>query len=148
MTRSSQQFVHEQIFQSEPKPWLKKSFPLNGWTETIAGYQNEAHRLSCCICRNLKYQPEPYRWRLTVHFHREMSVLEIRQVWAAACKKLQRRGVVALWVREPTPNNRCHYHLIVTRPVAKEALADALEASLPDRKDVRWHKHIRKMRSQ
>lgn len=131
------------LFQEDPVLYKKQSFKLKGWTETIVGYKNEADKLSRCILRNGVLMKRSYTWELTINVEAELMPKEITDLWTKVCRKLKKHGVVALWVREPSPSNHCNYHLIVSSNQTQIELEQAVEASMPDRSAVKWHKHIK-----
>lgn len=131
------------LYQEDPLPYKKQTFKLKGWTETIVGYMNEADKLSRCILRNAALMKRPYTWELTINVEVELKPKEITDLWTKVCRKLKKHGVVALWVREPSLSNHCNYHLIVSSDQTKIELERAVEASMPDRSSVKWHKHIK-----
>jgi hypothetical protein len=137
-----------QIYQDDPPEWRKQSFRLKGWTDTISGYEHEADKLSRCILRNRKLMGRNYTWAVAINIEKELSPADITSVWTKVCRKLREKGIVALWVREPSRSNRCNYHLVVKNDITRVALGDAFEKSMPDRSELPYHKHIRPIDSQ
>lgn len=136
----------DKIFQTTP-PWTKTSnFKLKSWTETVQGYLNEAKNLTTCLIRNRELAKRPYTLFLTIYVDVTMQPKAINDWWKKAARNLQRKGVVAIWVREPTRTNRVHYHLLLRSIHTKEQLATIIEESLPSRKTGRWHKNIKVVR--
>jgi hypothetical protein len=80
---------------------------------------------------------------LTIYVDVTMQPKAINDWWKKASRNLQRNGVVALWVREPTRTNRVHYHLLLRSIHTKKQLATIIEESLPSRRFGRWHKNIK-----
>ena len=132
----------EKIFQTKPL-WTKQSaHQLKSWTDTIEGYLNEAKKLTTLLFLNRKLAKEPYTWFITIYVDVEMKPKEITAWWKKAVRNLQRKGIVAIWVREPTRTNKVHYHLLLRGDHSKKDLIQIVEESLPSRKLGRWHKNI------
>lgn len=136
------------LYQEEPLHSKMSSFKLKAWTETVVGYQNEADKLSRCILRNRDLMGRDYPWAVSINVEVELWPKDIKAVWTKACRKLKARGVVALWVREPSTSSHCNYHLIVKSEMTEEALEQAIEEAMPDRDVIPWHKQVRRVRSQ
>lgn len=137
-----------QIFQDEPLDFKPSSFKLKGWTETIVGYIHEASKLSQCIVKNRRLMRRNYTWAVSINVEKELSPHDIKEVWKKVCRKLKARGVVALWVREPSKDNRCNYHLLVKSQTTDAALSTAIEESMPSRSELPWHKQVKPVKSQ
>lgn len=137
-----------QIYQEEPLYSKKTSFKPKGWTETEVGYLNEADKLSRCLLLNRKYMKQDYTWAVSLNVEAELWPQDIKAIWTKACRKLKARSVTALWVREPSPSNHCNYHLAVKNDISKAELEEAIEEAMPDRTDIPWHKHIRRVQRQ
>jgi hypothetical protein len=131
------------IYQEEPLCHRQSAFRPKGWTETEAGYLYEADKLARCSLLNGKYT-----WAVAINVEAELWPEEIKNLWTKACRVLRDRGVVALWVREPSTQNHCNYHMIVKNEMTREALEDAIEKAMPHRTAIPWHKHVRPVRSQ
>lgn len=140
--------VEPKIFQDEPLEWRPSSFPLKGWTDTEAGYLYEADKLSRCIWENRKLMGRGYTWEVSINIEKEMPFSEIGKQWSAVCLSLKRRGIVALWVREPSRQNHCNYHLIIKNEISRRDLEDAIEGAVPPRSELPYHKHIGRIASQ
>jgi len=136
------------ICQEAPLVFKNQSFKLKSWTETVTGYLNEADKLSRCILNNHALMGRGYTWEVTINVEVELPPEQIKSVCDKVCRKLRERGVVALWVREPSRTNRCNYHLIVKNEIPQAELARAIEESMPDRSELAYHKHIRPIVSQ
>ncbi len=131
------------IYRTKPL-WSKPSnFKLKSWTETVEGYLNEAKKLTACLLHNRKLARQPYTWFITIYVDVEMTPKAANDWWKKAARNLQRNGVVALWVREPTRSNKVHYHLILRSWRSKQDITRIIEESLPSRKLGRWHKNIK-----
>ena len=137
-----------QIFQDEPLEWRPSSFKLKGWTDTVTGYLYEANKLSRCLWENRRLMNHDYTWEVTINIEVELSPTEIKTTWTKICRGLRRKGVVALWVREPSPSNHCNYHLIVRNRIDKDDLESAIEHAMPSRTSVPHHKHVQSVQSQ
>jgi len=131
-----------EIFQRKPEFFKPSQFKLKSWTDTIAGYQHEANKLTTCILKNRKLLGRSYRWFVTIYIWDVMPPKEAAALWTKVCRNLRRQGIVALWVREPTKKNKVHYHLLVSSQQTEQQLLAAIEAAMPPRKTVGWHKSI------
>jgi hypothetical protein len=67
---------------------------------------------------------------------------QIGPMWKKAARRLEDRGIVALWVREPNRLNKLHYHIIVKSEIGKEELKQAIEDAMPPRSLVKWRKRV------
>jgi hypothetical protein len=130
------------IFQEKPLYSKPSIYPASGWTETVEGYIREAKELTLCLARNRKLMRRPYSWVVHLNISEELSPKAHGDLWTKACRKLRDRGVVCLWVREPTKNNRLHYHIVVKNPIGNAELRRAFEASMPPRSVVKWRLRI------
>jgi hypothetical protein len=133
----------DKIYQKKPIWSQPSAHKLKSWTETVEGYLNEAKKLTNCLFRNRKLAKEPYTWFVTIYVDVVMQPKAVNEWWKKAVRNLQRNGVIALWVREPTSTNKVHYHLLLRSRHAKRQLVTIIEESLPDRKLGRWHKNIK-----
>lgn len=133
------------IYQKKPPLSKPSMFTAKSWTDTVEGYVNEARKLTTCIRHNRKLMGRPYTWLVTIYIWPLLSPAEITALWTAACRKLRAKGIVALWVREPTKSNKCHYHLLVSSPIDKSSLIAAIEQALPQRKTIGWHKRVQQV---
>jgi hypothetical protein len=133
----------DKIYQKKPLWSQPAVHKLKSWTETVEGYLNEAKKLTNCLFRNRKLAREPYTWFVTIYVDVVMEPKAINEWWKKAVRNLQRKGVVALWVREPTSTNKVHYHLLLRSRHSKSQLVNIIEESLPSRGLGRWHKNIK-----
>lgn len=136
------------LFQDKPRFSTPSNFRAKGWTETLAGYLYEADKLSRCIRRNRSYMEADYAWKITINVRAVLAAKDAGELWTKACRVLNRHGVVALWVREPTKRNTIHYHLIVKNNLSQRALEQAVEAAMPSRDTVPYHKQVKRIISQ
>ena len=136
----------DKIFQQKPLRTKSSNFKLKSWTETVHGYLNEAKNLTTCLIRNRELAKAPYTLFLTIYVDVVMNPKAINEWWRKAARNLNQRGVVAIWVREPTRTNKVHYHLLLRSLHTKDELATIIEESLPSRTTGRWHKNIKKVR--
>ena len=136
----------DKIFQTKPLRTKSSNFKLKSWTETVHGYLNEAKNLTTCLIRNRELAKAPYTLFLTIYVDAVMQPKAINDWWRKASRNLNRSGVVALWVREPTRTNKVHYHLLLRSIHSKEQLTTIIEECLPSRASGRWHKNIKKVR--
>lgn len=135
----------DKIYQKKPL-WSKPSVhKLKSWTDTIEGYLYEAKKLTTCLLHNRKLAKQPYTWFVTIYVDFVMPPKQVTDWWKKAVRNLQRKGVVALWVREPTSTNKVHYHILLRSRHSKNDLTEIIEASLPSRKLGRWHKNIKQI---
>ena len=137
-----------QIFQDEPLDFKPSSFKLKGWTDTVVGFIHEASKLSQCIVKNSRLMKRNYTWAVSINIEQELSPHDIKEVWKKVCRKLKAKGIAALWVREPSKQNRCNYHLLVKSQITNFALETAIEESMPSRSDLPWHKQVKPVKSQ
>jgi hypothetical protein len=136
------------IYQQKPTYSKSSQFKPKGWTDTVLGYINEAKRLTLCILSNRDLMGRPYTSAVHINVSEELSPEQHADLWATACRKLRRKGVVALWVREPNKANRVHYHLLVKNAISKKALEQAIEEAMPDRKQVKWRKRVEAIKNE
>ena len=108
----------------------------------MEGYLYEAKKLTRCILDNRKLMNRPYSWFVTIYVWQVLTPKEITEVWTKACRSLRLQGIAAIWVREPTRNNKCHYHLLISNPIERNTLAKLIESAMPKRKELGWHKRI------
>lgn len=133
----------DRIFQQKPLWTQSSTFKLKSWTETVAGYLNEAQKLTTCLIRNRELARNPYTWFLTIYVDVIMQPKAINDWWKKAVRNLKRKGVVAIWIREPTRTNKVHYHLLLRSTHSKDDLEQIIEESLPSRTLGRWHKNLK-----
>jgi hypothetical protein len=143
----------DKIYQTTPlfnKPSL---YPAKGWTETVQGYLKEAGDLTRCILRNEKRMGRPYTWFVTMCVEVVQTPQDITDLWTKACRKLKRKNIVGLWVREPTLSNTIHYHILLKSDVTKQEIHRAFKKAMPNLKRVTtngvrrgWHMGVRRLR--
>lgn len=133
----------DKIFQSNPVWHVPSQFKPKGWCDTVEGYLREAKKLTTLLVRNRKLMKAPYVWFLTIYVDFHQSPNEISSWWNKAKRNLTRKGLDAIWIREPTRSNKAHYHLLVKNRISKMDMARIIEESLPSRELGRWHKGIR-----
>src|SRR5579872_3288982 len=136
------------IFQPKPTYSKPSRFKPKGWTDTTLGCVHEAKKLAMCLLRNRKAMTHPYAWAVHINLSVELPAKTITDLWASACRTLNRRGIVAIWVREPTRSNKVHYHLIVKNAIQKIDLERAIEEAMPNRREVKWRKRIERIKSE
>lgn len=132
----------DKIYQKKPIWSQPSTHKLKSWTETVEGYLNEAKKLTTCLFRNRKLAREPYTWFVTIYVDVVMQPKAVNDWWKKAARNLQRKGIVAIWVREPTSTNKVHYHMLLRSRHTQSQLTTIIEESLPSRKLGRWHKNI------
>jgi hypothetical protein len=136
------------IYQKRPVLSRPSLHQPKGWTETVEGYLNEAKKLSLCIRRNRKAMKRPYTWAVHINLNQDVPPKQVADDWTDTCRKLRRRGIVALWVREPNKANKVHYHLIVKNPMSMKELRWAIEGAMPPRSKVKWRLRVEPIRKE
>ena len=106
---------YKSIYQDEPRYFPEKNtyHQPRGWTDSVAGYINEAKREARRLNDNRKLANANYRWLITINVEVEQTPSEIKASWSGATRRLRRSGLVAHWTIEPTLSNKVHYHLLV-----------------------------------
>lgn len=143
---------YEPLFQSNPDEYRQSPFKPKGWTETVAGYLNEAKKEATLLLRNQKLQGHPYHWAVGINFEIEQTPKEITDTWAKVRRKLKAAGVVAYRIIEITadawgrPTNRVHYHMIVKSDHTQADLERAVDLSIP--KGIPYHKHVKPIKNE
>jgi len=130
------------IYQTNPiysKPSLHKP---KGWTDSVLGYINEAKQWAMCVLRNRRLMKRPYAWAVHINLNDEYPPDQISPMWKKVARKLEDRGIVCLWVREPNGLNKLHYHIIVKNQISRAELKKAIEDAMPPRSVVKWRKRI------
>jgi hypothetical protein len=136
------------IYQSRPLYSQPSRFKPKGWTSTTLGYLNESKKLTMCLLRNRSVMDRPYTWAVHVNLNVELPTKAVTSTWLSACRKLRRRGIVCLWVREPNKSNKVHYHLIIKNAIGKKELEQAIEDAMPNRSEVKWRKRVEPIKSE
>ena len=136
------------IYQTNPAQRQSSLYPPKGWTDSVVGYVAEARRWVSCVTRNRRRMGRPYPWVVHLNLNRELPAAEVKAMWPKVCRRLRDRGVVCLWVREANRLNKVHYHIIVKAPLCRQAVAQAIEESMPPRTEVRWQKRIEAIRDE
>lgn len=132
----------DEFFQRTPVFNKPTRFAPKSWTESTTSYCAEAKRLTACILRNRRSSGRPIVWFVTIYVWPILHPSEIASLWKKSCRKLKQRGMTAIWVREPTRSNKVHYHILVVAPIDEAELVAAVEAAMPPRKQIGWHKKI------
>lgn len=132
----------EELFQRRPVFAKVTKFAPKSWTESTTSYCAEAKRLTACILRNRRLSGRPIVWFVTVYVWPVLRPTEIAGLWKRCCRKLKKRGVTAIWVREPTRSNKVHYHILVIAPTDEAEMVACIESAMPARKQTGWHKKI------
>jgi hypothetical protein len=136
------------IYQQRPAYSKPSQYKLKGWCETTVGAMNEGRKLAMCLMRNRHYMHRPYAWAAHINIDIEMSPQAIVALWIKACRILKRRGIVALWLREPNRANKVHYHLLVKSPMSRRAVEQAIEDAMPSREIIPWRKRVESIRKE
>jgi len=130
------------IYQANPTFSKPSQFEPKGWTDTVLGYIHEAKKWAMCVLRNRRLVKRPYTWAVHINLNGQVPPDQIAPMWEKTCRKLNGRGIVCLWVREPNRLNKLHYHIIVKSQISKADLKKAIEEAMPSRKGVKWRKRI------
>src|ERR1700722_2541988 len=112
------------------------------WTDSVLGYINEAKPWAMCVLRNRKLMKRPYTWAVHINLNEEYPPDQIGPMWKKVARKLEDRGIIALWVREPNRLNKLHYHIIVKNPISMADLKKAIEDAMSPRLVVKWRKRV------
>lgn len=136
------------IFQQYPHFQKASTFRPKGWTETVEGYINEAKQLTQCILRNQQFMGRPYTWAVHINYNVEPPPEQVSPLWSSTCHSLERRGVVAIWVREANRLNKVHYHLLVKNEISEKNLKQAIEDAMPDRDEIKWRKRVEEIENE
>jgi len=108
----------------------------------------EADKLARCILRNRDLIGRDYPFAVTINFKAQLWPDEIKALWTKVCRKLKSLGLVALWVREPSRSNRCHYHLIVKSDLSKEVVRQIIHEAMPDPSVTPCYVYVAQVRNQ
>lgn len=135
------------LYQKKPVVSKPSRYRPKGWTETVEGYVAEARQLARTLIDNRRLMGRSYSWHLTINVEVVQTPDKITALWTAVCRNLRRKGLVALWVREPTKNGKVHYHLVVKSVIGQRALRSLVQESMPDlgvttpkgRRRLGWH---------
>ena len=131
------------LYQTKPFYSKPSKFRPKGWTDSKLAYIREARQWTMCVLRNRKYMKRPYTWVVHLNLNEAgFPVDQISPMWKRVVRKLQSRGVVALWVREPNRLNKLHYHILIKNRITIGDLRDAFEESMPPRSLVQWRKRV------
>ncbi|MBX9679115.1 MAG: hypothetical protein K2X38_10165 [Gemmataceae bacterium] len=130
------------MYQIKPVYSRPSLHPPKGWTDTTLGYINEAKQWSMCVIRNRKLMKRTYTWAVHINLNREYPPDDISPMWKKVARKLEDRGIVALWVREPNRLNKLHYHIIVKNEISRADLMRSIDDAMPPRSEVVWRKRI------
>jgi hypothetical protein len=100
----------------------------------VQGAIYEGTKLSRCILMNRKAMGRPYTWFVTICIEIVQTPKESVSLWTKVCRALRRRGIVALWLREPTRRNKIHYHLLIRNAIKEADLRQIINEAMPDLK--------------
>ena len=136
----------QRIYQKKP-PFSKPSqFKPKGWTDSIEGYIREAKKFRTQLFLNRKLTNDGYTFHVVINFDKLLTPQELRDIWSKATLTMKRRGVVAVWVMEPTRSGKFHFHLLLrnktTKKQLEQAIKDAMPQKQPDQKRSGWRKKI------
>lgn len=137
------------MYQKRPVFRKPSQFRPKGWTETVEGYLSEARQLARTLIDNRRLMGRTYScsWHLTINVEVSQTPEQITDLWVKACRNLRRKGLVALWVREPTRNGHVHYHLVVKSRTGQRDVRRIVRESMPElgvttptgRRRLGWH---------
>src|SRR5262249_26057728 len=101
------------IYQEKPAYSKPSQHKPKCWTDSVLGYTNEAKQWATCVLRNRRLMGRPYTWAVHINLNEEIPPDLVADLWEKTKRKLNDRGIVCLWVREPNRLNKVHYHIIV-----------------------------------
>jgi hypothetical protein len=130
------------IFQTNPVYSKPSQYQPKGWTESVLAYIREATQWAMCVLRNRSLMKRSYTWAVHINLNEEIPPDQISPMWKKVARKLEDRGIVCLWVREPNRLNKLHYHIIVKNQIHKADLKRVIEEAMPPRSVVKWRKWI------
>ena len=136
------------IYQTNPEYSKPSQYKPKGWTDTTLGFITEAKQWAMCILRNRRLMQRPYTWAVHINLNEEYPPDEFSPMWKKVARKLEDRGIVCLWVREPNRLNKLHYHIIVKNQISKADLKQAIEDAMPSRNVVQWRKRVEPIKNE
>lgn len=136
------------LYQQRPTYSKPSLYRPKGWTDTVVGYQREAKQWAMCLLRNRRLMKRPYTWAVHINLNEEFPPDQLGPMWTKVARKLEGRGIVALWVREANRLNKLHYHIVVKNIIGKTALKKAIEESMPSRTVVKWRKRVEPIKNE
>jgi hypothetical protein len=110
------------IIQARPE---QGKHDARGW-KTISGHDNESKRLAISTIRNGRG-----KWHVTLNIHHAFDIASVKRLWNQIARKLQRRHIDALWIREADRDSHINYHLLVASDISEDALRRAVKESVP-----------------
>lgn len=135
------------IWQDNPVYRRPSQYKPKGWTDSIEGYIHEARKLTTLILRNRKLAGEPYTWFGTIVVEAVLPPKDVAALWTRAARSMREAGIVALWVREPSKQNKVHYHLLLRSRHTEAKLRDIVKAAMPQKqvgqKRAGWHMNLK-----
>lgn len=136
------------LYQTKPIFNKPSQFKAKGWTDTVEGFQHEANKLTRCILRNRQLAKSPYTWHVTINIEIIHTPKQVSDEWTKIVRNLRRKGIVALWVREPTKSGKVHYHLILRNVIGKAQLVKTVKQAMFDekkngKKRCGWHMKVK-----
>lgn len=135
------------LYQIDPPYSLQSKYPLKGWTETVVGHNKESAKLSRDILQNRKLGKFFYTWHVTINIELIQTAQEVVATWKEATTKLDERGIIAIWLREPTTTGGVHYHLLLRNNIERLELERVIRESMFDQKEFGakkcgWHMNL------
>ncbi len=58
--------------------------------------------------------------------NKKLPAKTVKDMWPKVCRKLKKRGIFALWVREPNRLNKCYYHILIKNNISMADLKQAI----------------------
>jgi hypothetical protein len=136
------------IYQNNPVYSKPSQYKPKGWTDSVLGYINEAKQWAMCVLRNRRLMKRRYTWAVHINLNEEYPPDQISPMWKKVARKLEDRGIVCLWVREPNRLNKLHYHIIVKNEISEADLKRAIEDAMPPRSVVKWRKRVEEIKKE
>jgi hypothetical protein len=136
------------IYQNNPVYSKPSQYKPKGWTDSVLGYINEAKQWAMCVLRNRRLMKRRYTWAVHINLNEEYPPDQISPMWKKVARKLEDKGIVALWVREPNRLNKLHYHIIVKNEISEADLKRAIEDAMPPRSVVKWRKRVEEIKKE
>jgi hypothetical protein len=99
----------------------------------------EAKRELACLVANQRLLGRPYTWHICLNIIEVMEAHEVNRLWATVARRLRRGGVVAYRVAEVNPDDKVHFHLLLSSrhtPTELRKIVGMAVAELPLRKHI------------
>ncbi len=136
--------LYHDLYQKKPDYHHNSKYTPNSWTSSVESAQYMGHKLQTCLYLNRRISQKPYRWFLTIYFHRLMTPETISEQWTEICGRLRRNGLIAFWIREFTIKSKVHYHLLIVNDISQKELERIVEKSVTRNPNTgTWHKQVK-----